>query len=72
LKARHINLTTSNGRITGNIIGEEDDYQREFKTSDGRLTINGIGYSNHLKDREEKDKTIYVKTSNASIDIDIY
>jgi len=72
LTSPNIKLTTNNGRVTGNILGDEIDYSRDLKTDNGHITINGTRYADKIKDRQTKNKSLYIKTDNGNIDIDIY
>ena len=69
LEARSIDFKTSNGAIIGTIIGNAHDYQKNIKTSNGKIEINGDKYTNELNESSGFNK-ITAKTSNGSIKID--
>ena len=72
LASPNIKLTTSNSKVIGNIVGDEIDYSRDIKTTNGNISINGTTYASIVRDKVIKDKSLYIKTSNGNVDIDIY
>lgn len=70
LESPYIKLKTSNGKILGTIEGSSSEYKRYIKTSDSRITIDGIEYSSKVEDLKENKNYLYLKTSNGRIEVD--
>ena len=70
LNSEKINLRNSNGRIQGTIIGNGSDFQKDFETSNSRIIINGNHFGTIIRETENKESTLKIKTSNGRIDID--
>lgn len=56
-----LSLTSSNGKITGTVIGQKADFAIRAETSNG---------SNNLSNKDKGNKDLNVQTSNASIEIE--
>lgn len=70
LESPYIEIKTSNGSIKGTIIGSEDEYHKDLKTSNGKIIINEVEYSNKLEKDSNQDNKLFLKSSNGKIDID--
>lgn len=66
IKGDLINLTTSNGAITLDILGSFDDYRVTTKTSNGKVKINDITYGSDTYHTDQQ-LIILTKTSNGNI-----
>lgn len=64
-----LNFDTSNGKVEGSLNINISDYQRNLKTSNSSITINGQKYDTTIIDTEEKEYKLTIKTSNGKVDI---
>jgi len=62
-----INAQTSNSSIEANIIGFENDFKRDLRTSNGRIRINDIEYGTRVLDNQTKSKQLILHTSNGGV-----
>ena len=69
LDSNDIELRSSNGRIEGSIIGNREDFQKNIRTSNGRIMIDGENHGTIINDRIELDQIIRAQTSNGRIDL---
>lgn len=65
-----INGVTTNGTIKLDINGNPDDYNIEAKTTNGKITFNGLSLANGVHQAQAPNK-INVKTTNGGITINI-
>ena len=70
VSAPYIDVRTSNGKIVGSVFGDANEYYKDFKTTNGRIWLNGEKYSTNINDYEKKEKNIFLQTTNGSIRID--
>ncbi len=64
LEADSIDIKTSNGKIDATIVGNQNQFTQEFKTSNGDKEI-----INNAKENDGRQKDIVAKTSNASLKV---
>ena len=70
LNAKDIKLKTSNAKIEGSIIGDYDDFDKDIKTSNGRIYVNETEYSNKINSNNSKENKLNIKTSNSKINLE--
>ena len=69
IDARKIDCKTSNSRINATIIGSASDYQRDIRTSNGKINIGAIEYGTRVLDQDKKTNILMLHTSNGRIDV---
>ncbi len=69
IEFNNIELDTSNGSITAQVIGSQDDYRIHIDTSNGDLTLDGIKVDQEDFNTSLTNK-VDLSSSNGSIDLD--